>query len=158
MTSDQIAKRLSIRQFGGFYSVTSRRLCKTRKGTTSVIEKESVYQGILAEYSARKAVKEGIQSGEREAPHLPSGMKECFYKDKSKFFRSFADQEYLGVTISGNKPKSQYYKDGKPVDKSEIISDLLASELAPKKSKSELAENNQAEFIIVKVENVVSVS
>ncbi len=157
MKPEQIAKSLSLRGKGQLYSVLSRRPVKTRKGVSSIIEKESSYQGILAEYSARKSVKEGIQSGERDRPQLPNGMKECFYLGESKFFRGFNGTEYLGVTISGNKPKSKYYKNGAIVEKDEIISEVLAAEVAPKKSKEQLAENCQAEFVLIKCDNILRV-
>lgn len=158
MTPEQITQRLAIRKNGQFFTVKTRRPCKTRKGVDCIIEKESVYQGQLCDYSAKFAVKQGIESGERDAPELPKGMKNSFKDGNAKFYNGFNDQKYWGVTIEGNKSKSKYYKNGQIIDKDQILDDLLASEKSPPKDKKELAEKCQAPFVLLKVENVLEIT
>jgi len=158
MTPQQIAQSLAVRKAGCFFTVKIRRPCKTRKGVDSIIEKESIYQGQLCDYSAKSAVKQGIESGERDAPELPKGMKESFKDGNAKFYRGFNDQKYFGVVVDGNKPKSKYYKNGQIVEKDQIIGDLLASELSRPKTKQELAEKRQSPFVLIKCENVLEIT
>lgn len=158
MTPQQIAQSLAIRKAGCFFTVKVRRPCKTRKGIDSIIEKESVYQGQLCDYSAKSAVRQGIESGERDAPELPKGMKESFKDGNAKFYNGFNDQKYFGVVVDGNKPKSKYYKNGQIVEKDQILDDLLASEKSPPKTKQELAEKCQSPFVLIKCENILEIA
>lgn len=157
MTPQQIADKLASRPKGTIFSIVSRRLAKTKKDVSAIIEKESHIQFQLAEYANTANVKSGIQSGEREKPHLPKGVKETFYVDSCKFYRTFGGNECFGGPIAGNKPKSIFYKNGETVSVEEIKDDLLASELAEKKTKSELAEVHQSPFAMISVSNIVSI-
>lgn len=157
MTPQQIANHLSNRPKGSIFQIVSRRLAKTKKDVSAIIEKESRIQFQLAEYANTANVKSGIQSGEREKPQLPKGVKETFNIELCKFYRMFNGNECFGGPISGNKPKSVFYKNGKIVSVEEIKDDLLASELAEKKTKSELAEVHQSPFAMVSCSNIVSI-
>lgn len=157
MTPQQIADKLASRPKGTIFQVISRRLAKTKKDVSAIIEKESHIQFQLAEYANTANVKSGIQSGEREKPHLPKGVKEIFYIDSCKFYRMFNGNECFGGPIGGNKPKSVFYKNGKIVSAEEIENDVLSSELAEKKTKSELSDVNQSPFAIVSCSNIVSI-
>jgi hypothetical protein len=158
MTPDQIAKSLSIRKAGQFFTVISRRFCKVRKGVDSIIEKESTYQGQLCEYKDRAIVKDAILSRERSAPNLPKGVKECFYLGDVKFFAMVNGNTCLAVNVAGNKPKSRFYKNNSPVEESVIVSEVLAQELNKVATKEEAAENNQAPFVMINVQNILAVS
>lgn len=158
MKIDQLTAKLSSRPKGSFFSITTRRPVKLKKGFNVLIEKQSEIQGLFGvEYANTANVKAGVQSGEREAPTLPKGIKQCFYQNGLKFYESFNGNISLGVNRSGNKPKSLFFMDGEQVSEEQIQNMVLSSELAPKKSKLELAENNQSPFIMVKLENVVDV-
>ena len=154
MKIEQISEILSSRPKGTYFQIVSRRPAKTRKGVNSYIEKESRIQGQLCDYSATKNVREGIESGEREAPHLPKGVKECFYVGKVNFFRYFNGSVALAVNVSGNKPVSRFFKNGQEVSKDAVESDLLASELAEYKTKEQLADKNQSPFRAIKLDNI----
>ena len=158
MNITEITTRLANRPKGSIFSIATRRPVQLRKGFTARVEKQSQIQGMFGvEYANMANVKSGIQSGEREVPHLPNGVKRCFYENGLKFFEGFNGNTSLAVSISGNKPTSIYYMDGKQVAEEEIESMLLSSELTPKKSKSELAEKHQSPFMMVNLQNVVDV-
>jgi len=158
MKIDQLTAKLSNRPKGSFFSITTRRPVKLKKGFNVLIEKQSEIQGLFGvEYASTANVKAGIQSGEREAPTLPNGIKRCFYENGIKFYEGFNGNISMGVNRSGNKPKSLFFMDGKEVSEEQIESMVLSSELAEKKSKLELAEKHQSPFVMVKLENVVDV-
>lgn len=158
MKIDQLTTKLSSRPKGSIFSITTRRPVRLKKGFSAVIEKQSQIQGLFGvEYSKTANVKRGIESGEREAPTLPKGFKRCFYKDGLKFYESFSGNTCFGVNLSGNKPKSLFFMDGKQVSEEQIENMVLASELEPKKTRAELADKNQSPFVMVKLENVVDV-
>lgn len=158
MNLDQLTAKLSAHKKGTIFSVTTRRPAKLKKGFSARVEKQSQIQGLFGvEYANTANVKSGIESGEREAPTLPKGFKRCFYKDGVKFYESFSGNTCFGVNIAGNKPKSQFFLDGKPVTEEQIENMVLSSELAEKKTRAELADKNQSPFVMVKLENVVDV-
>jgi hypothetical protein len=158
MNINQLTAKLSSRPKGSIFSITTRRPVKLKKGFSAAVEKQSQIQGLFGvEYANMANVKTGIEAGERESPHLPKGFKRCFYQDGLKFYESFGGNTCLGVNISGNKPKSLFFLDGKQVDESVIENMVLSSELEPKKTRPELAEKNQSPFVMVKLENVVDV-
>lgn len=158
MNINQLTAKLSSRQKGTIFSITTRRPVKLKKGFSAHVEKQSQIQGLFGvEYANTANVKAGIQSGERESPHLPKGFKRCFYENSIKFYESFNGNISMGVNLSGNKPKSLFFMDGKQVDESEIENMVLSSELAEKKTRAELSNKNQSPFVMVKLENVVDV-
>jgi hypothetical protein len=158
MNINQLTAKLSSRPKGSFFSITTRRPVKLKKGFNALIEKQSEIQGLFGvEYANTANVKVGVQSGEREAPTLPKGIKQCFYKDGIKFYESFNGNISMAVNRSGNKPQSIFFMDGKQVSEEQIQNMVLSSELAEKKSKPELADKNQSPFIMVKLENVIDV-
>jgi len=157
MTPEQIANHLSNRPKGTIFSIDSRRLAKTKRDVSSIIEKESHIQFQLAEYANMANVKSGIQSGEREKPHLPKGVKEISYIGACKFYHMFNGNVCFGGPIVGNKPKSVFYKNNQPVSAEEIENDVLASELVEKKTKPELTDVNQSPFAMISVANIVSI-
>ncbi len=158
MKIDQLTAKLSSRPKGSIFSITTRRPVKLKKGFSTVIEKQSQIQGLFGvEYANTANVKAGIQEGERANPHLPKGVKRAFYLGGLKFFETFGGNVCLAVNLSGNKPKSLFFLDGKQVSEEQIESMVLASELEPKKTRAELADKNQSPFLMVKLENVVDV-
>ena len=158
MKIDQLTAKLSSRPKGSIFSITTRRPIKLKKGFSAVIEKQSQIQGLFGvEYSNTSNVRSGVESGERETPHLPKGVKRAFYLGGLKFFETFGGNVCLAVNLSGNKPKSQFFLDGKQVSEEQIEKMVLASELTEKKTRAELADKNQSPFVMVKLENVVDV-
>jgi hypothetical protein len=158
MKITEITRRLANRPKGSIFSLTTRRPVKLKKGFTAHIEKQSQIQGLFGvEYANTANVKAGIQSEEREVPHLPNGVKRCFYQDGLKLYEGFNGNTSLGVNISGNKPKSIFFMDGKQVSEETIENMVLSSELSPKKTRLELEDKNQSPFVMVKLENVVDV-
>lgn len=158
MNITEITTRLANRPKGSIFSLTTRRLAKVKKGVTAYIEKQSQIQGLFGvEYANTANVKSAIQSGEREKPHLPNGVKRCFYENNLKFYEGFNGNISMGVNVSGNKPKSIFFLDGKMVDEETVQNMVLSSELTPKKTRAELVEKNQSPFVMVNLQNVVDV-
>jgi hypothetical protein len=157
MTEQEIAKILLARKRGQFFSVRVNRPGKVRKGVSDNITKVSVVQGILAEYSNRKPVREAVESGLREAPEMPSWA-ESVIVEGLRFWRNIkTGQHYLPVAITGNPAKPQWYRNGEPVTLDDIRENLLASELAQKPTKAETEAKGQAQFIAVGVENIEAI-
>lgn len=157
MTPQQIALTLDSRPKGSFFSVVSRRPAKVRKGVNHVIEKISHTQFQLCDYSKTANVKNGIQSGEREAPKLPNGVAEIIVMGNCKFYKYHNGSMCFGGVISGNPSRSEFLLDGKPVSECEITDYVLSSELEPKKTRADLAEKNMTPFALVKVDNIVGI-
>ncbi len=158
MNVTKIAEILSAKPSGSFYSVKVNRPGKVRKGVADNITKVSVFQGMLAEYSNRKPVKDAVESGERDAPVMPSWA-ESVEIDGLRFWRNIkTGQHYLPVCISGNPAKAQWYRNGEAVTLDEIKDNLLASEYATKPTKEETEEKGQAQFVAVSVDNIETIA
>lgn len=84
-------------------------------------------------------------------------VKRCFYENNLKFYEGFNGNISMGVNVSGNKPKSIFFLDGKMVDEETVQNMVLSSELTPKKTRAELVEKNQSPFVMVNLQNVVDV-
>ena len=158
MTVSQIASILTAKQGGSFYSVKVNRPGKVRKGVEEKITKVSVFQGMLAEYSNRKPVKDAVVAGERDAPTMPTWA-ESIEIEGMRFWRNVKNGNlYLPVCVTGNPSKAQWYRNGEPVNLDDVKDNLLASEYAPKPSKEETEEKGQALFVAVSVENIESIA
>ncbi len=157
MTPEQIAEKLVSRAKGQLYTIKSRRPCKLRKGVNLEIFKETEQQGMLCDYSRRGPVREGVESGEREAPELPKGVKAVKHIGGVKFYEMFNSNICLSVPLSGNPPKSKYLINDKEVTPEEINDYLLASEKVEPESKEELEKIFQAPFKMISVKNIVSI-
>jgi len=157
VNAETIANTLANRQ-NQFFTIKVRRPAKVRKSLPApAIEKESLYQGLLCDYARRAPVREAVEAGEREAPVLPSHIKEVYHINGVKFWRGNNEQEYFPMPISGNKPKVTWYADGHEVPFDDIKMYLLASETNTKPAKAEVEENNQVLFNSIKLENIVEV-
>jgi len=64
----------------------------------------------------------------------------------------------LAVNISGNPPRSIFFKNGREVAKEEIQDEVLAADLQEKKTRAELADQNSSPFVMVKLNNIISIS
>ena len=158
MTVSQIASILTAKQGGSFYSVKVNRPGKVRKGVADNITKVSVFQGMLAEYSNRKPVKDAVVAGERDTPIMPVWA-ESIEIEGMRFWRNVKNGNlYLPVCVTGNPSKAQWYRNGEPVNLDDVKDNLLASEYAPKPSKEETEEKGQALFVAVSVENIESIA
>ena len=157
MTVHEIASILSAKHGGSFYTLNTARPAKVRKGVESAIVKHSVLQGMMADYSARKAVREAVQSGDRDAPEMPAWA-ESVEIGGVRFWRNVkTGAHYLPVVLSGNSSRSEWTMDGKAVTLDDIRELLLASETAPKPDKAELADRGQVPFIAVGVDNITAI-
>jgi len=152
-----IMEALENKQPGSFFTVVVRREAKTFKGVTDKIEKESVMQGILCDYANRKPVREAVKNDERDEPELPSHIKESFCEGNVRFWRGNNGKVYLPVNVAGMTPKVQWFLNGEPVSKDEVLPYVLASERQQPKSKEELAEKGQATFCAIGLENIIEV-
>jgi hypothetical protein len=158
MDAASIAKALENKKAGSFFSVKMRKLAKTFKGVAEVVEKESIMTGQLCDYSARFAVKNAVAEGERDAPELPSHIKNSFTVGSVRFWQGKNGSVYLPMPLAGNKTKVQWYLGGNPVEYSEV-EPLLTSADKPKerKDRDELAEIGQVPFVGINVENILEI-
>jgi len=154
MHESTIAQALENRQRGGFFTLYVDRPANIRKGVAEDIRKQSVFQGQLCDYSAKKIVREAIADGTRDEPVLPSYVKESFYVGNVRFWRGQNGQVYFPVPLVGNKPQVTWTKDGTVVTRDEIAPLLLASEL---RESTPSEEKSQVAFVGIKVENIVEV-
>lgn len=157
MTANEIATILSAKSAGTFYTLVTRRPAKVRKGVADDIVKVSTLQGMLTDYARRKAVREAVASGERDAPELPKHIAESFELNGVRFWRGHNGREYLPVPLTGNAARSRWERNGAEVTLDEIRDLLLASETAARPDKDELADKGQVPFIAIGVENVEAV-
>lgn len=158
MDATSIAKALENRKPGSFFSVKMRKVAKTFKGVTEVVEKESTMTGQLCDYSARAAVKNAVNEGERDAPELPSHIENSFMEGSVKFWQGKTGTVYLPMPLAGNKTKVQWYLGGNPVEYAEVEPYLTSAD-KPKerKDKDELAEIGQVPFVGINIENILEV-
>lgn len=158
MTVSQIASILTAKQGGSFYSVKVNRPGKVRKGVADNITKVSVFQGMMAEYSNRKPVKDAVDAGDRNAPVMPVWA-ESVEVEGMRFWRNIkTGQHYLPVCVTGNPSKATWFRNGEEVTLDAIKDSLLASEYAPKPTKEETEEKGQALFVAVSVDNIESIA
>jgi hypothetical protein len=157
MTPEQIAEKLVSRAKGQLYTVKSRRPCKLKKGFNLEIFKETEQQGMLCDYSRREPVREGVESGEREAPELPKGVKAVKHIGGVKFYEMANGNICLSVPLSGNKAKSKYLLNGQEVSQERISDYLLASEKVEPESKEELEKLHQVPFKMISVGNIIEI-
>mgnify|MGYP000881272647 CR=1 FL=1 len=120
MNVTEIARILSAKQGGSFYSVKVNRPGKVRKGVADNITKVSVFQGMLAEYSNRKPVKDAVEAGERDAPAMPTWA-ESVEIEGMRFWRNVKNGNlYLPVCVTGNPSKAQWFRNGEPVNLDDV--------------------------------------
>jgi hypothetical protein len=100
-----------------------------------------------------KGVREGIESGEREIPQAPKGLKWVLYPFHLKNLAETTDYLRLYYPTGGKiqTPSVTYLVNGSEVTKDEYNSFLTPSAAAPKKR-----DPNQDCFA-VKMENVISI-
>lgn len=157
MTPEQIAQKLVSRAKGQLYTIKSRRPCKLKKGINLEIFKETVQQGMLCDYSARKSVREGVESGEREAPELPKGVKAVKHIGGVKFYENYSGKICISCPLGGNAPKSKFFLNNKEVSPDQISDYLLASEKVQPESKEELEAKHFAPFKMIDVANILEI-
>lgn len=158
MNVTEIARILTAKQGGSFYSVKVNRPGKVRKGVADNITKVSVFQGMLADYSNRKPVKDAIEAGERDAPVMPVWAESVEIEGMRFWQNTKTGQHYLPVCVTGNPAKAQWYRNGEPVNLDDVKDSLLASEYATKPSKEATEAKGQALFVAVSVDNIESIA
>ena len=158
MQVEEIVRKLNDRQKGQIFTVVVERPADVYKTVTDTIVKRSEFQGQLCDYARRAPVREAVEAGDREAPELPSHIKESFEVEGIKFWRNKNEKTiYLCIPNTGNPPKVEWFLNGEPVSKDAIKHMLKASETASKPSKETVESKGQALFFAPKVENVKEV-
>lgn len=155
MTKEQIASIIKDRK-GQFFTITVQRPAKTLQGAPN-IEKRSEYQGQNCDYANRSPVRTGVEEGNREAPVLPSHIKEVVMIEGVKFWLGHNGQYYFPMPITGNKPKVAWYLENELSTFENVQQFLYASEKTKKPTKEETEEKNQVLFNAIKIENIVSI-
>ena len=160
MNKETIIKTLSTRHRATCFSITVNRTAKLLKEFKGInLRKVSTYSLQLASYGKRSPVKQAIESGEREAPKLPSYVKHAERLDNGlSFWIGYNGQEYLAMPLFGDSVRSKWILDEKEVRLEEVSHMLLASETKAKRSKSEAESEGQALFSAIKLENVESIA
>lgn len=158
MNATSIASILEAKK-GRIFTVTVNRPAKNRAAYEGEkIEKRSVYQGQNCDYANRAPVKQAIADGNMVAPALPSHIQEVFHISDVKFWRGKNGQEYFPMPVTGNKPKVQWFHNGKEVELEDIQHMLLSSEYAEKPKKPESTDGKvSVPFNAIKVENIASI-
>lgn len=155
MTTNQIAEALANTRKGQFFSVTIQRPAKVFKGVTDTIVKTTTVTAQNADYAARAAVREAVESGDREAPVLPSFVTNVVVIDGVKFWEG-KNGFYLPVPVT-NHGNPVWTRNGVEVKKEDISDLLLASEKSEPVSKDDLADKGQVPFIAVNVDNIIAI-
>lgn len=164
MTKIEIIEALKKSPKGTFATleiVRPVKLLKSAEAQGIKIEKKSIVQVRLANYSAMRAVREAEKNEEREAPRLPSHISHVETVEGVKFWHGKNGQLYLPYPVDGNQPISEYFADGVKVESSTVKPYALASEFPErgtlKEEKAESAKKFQAPFIAVKLENIAAI-
>jgi hypothetical protein len=157
MTVEAIALALQGRQ-NKLFTIEVRRPANLRAAHKNLaIEKKSKYQGILCDYARRDPVRKAVDSGERDAPVLPSHIQEVFYCNGVKFWRGKNGETYFPMPITGNSAKAVWLFNNEPVPLDDIKAYLLASEV-PKatnaEEKANAEEKGQVIFNAIKIGNI----
>ena len=140
MEAQAIADILNTRNNGQFFTVRMKRLAKTFKGVTEVIEKESEMQGILCDYANRAPVKNAVADGLRDEPEIPKHILRSFKIGNARFWEGKNGKIYLLIPATGNHPKAKWFLNGKEVKKADVEHYLLASETRTQPTKTEIEE------------------
>ncbi len=154
MNSTSIVAAFSKRKKGQFARIVMERpaaIRKTLAAEAGVIVKRTALTVQLCDYANRGPIKQAVESGEREAPCLPSWVVSTeSLPNGLKFWRHASGQQYLAAPLVGSKSAAQWTRNGKKVSLSEIAHFLLASETAKK-------EAGEVPFVAIKVENILTV-
>ena len=148
MKLKELARLLQVVNGGEFHNVEWERVLKTRKGIDDVITKRS--KAVLrmgVNYDHKQAVKTkrevGILPSENQG--LPYGQWRMF-----PYLIKHNDKLQLRVTTAQNTVfKTQYFKNGQLVEKSEIIDSCLKSETQ--------SSDSQIDVFNLKIENIISI-
>jgi len=162
MKKSEIIKALGHVPAGGFFSITVLRPAHLNASHKEVdLQVESVFQMQKAAYSKRKAVREAVANGEREAPTLPKWLDpQSLESVKGIHFAShWNGTEYLRQPqFEGNKTSKKFLLNGKEISPEDVRGMVQVSkEFRSRPSTETLASKGQVRFNTVKLENVNSV-
>lgn len=155
MTPLEISTALESRKGGQFVTVFISRPAHLRAAFKGMdIRKNSRVQVQLASYANRKAVKEAVEAGTRDAPELPSHISHVETIGNVRFWKGKNGKTYFPYPVIGGNTTSEYVQNGNVVDAESIRQFCLASEFPNRASVETLAERGQVPFIGVTVENI----
>lgn len=147
MKLEDIIKQISKTRNGTFRSVKTRRFIKLKSG--AIAEKESLFQvQNNIEYGNRATVQRQTSCPIWAKAVYISGIK--FWQNKN------TGEHYLPLNISG-KVVSRWSLNGKRIRVEDIEDNLPAKEKQKRPTAEELAEKNQAQFVICKIDTVISI-
>lgn len=171
MNAQQIIDKLATRKGGGVFWVSYsgqpsglRAYAKRGENGAGDIRKSKCIPLQVASYENRKAVREAIAKGERQAPKMPDWMEYVEplgdgkggayigrHKEKGTLYLCAPKQDIA-------EGKTTYTQDGAKVEFEAIKQHFTPSALTPRPSKSELNAEGQDEFRRIKSENLVEIS
>jgi hypothetical protein len=158
MTPLAISEALETRKGGQFVTVFISRPAHLRAQWKGIldIQKHSRVQVQLASYANRKAVKEAVASGTRDAPELPKHISHVETIGNVRFWIGKNGKTYFPYPVIGGNTTSEYTKDGKPITVESLKAHCycLASEFPNRPTVEALADKGQVPFIGVTVENI----
>lgn len=157
MNKQDIIKALETRKRGQFFSLNVKRPAKAlKKYVDESLEKKSVFTCQLASYAKRKPVIHAVNEAVREAPKTPSWVVRVEKIGNLTFWHHANGQQYLAAPVISSQ-QTQWLQDGKKTPLALIAHKLQASEKKQKATKEELAEKGQAQFMAVKLENIINI-
>jgi len=131
MNYETIAAKVKNMTKGTIHTITYEKELKTYKGVIDKVSKKTIIQGrVGVNYDNMQVVKEGRENGTLPAENagMPEHMR-WIDDDHLFIINNKTGKIMLRVsTANSNLPKTQYYKNGVPVEKSEIESLCLKSE------------------------------
>lgn len=165
MTKEQVLIRFADRQTHGFASVVLENQPSglNAKGKKMNIMKRQRFTVNLVDYAKRKAVKQGVESGEREAVKLPSWLRVTATHGKLVFTEHVSNKTpYLSMPYE-SKGDAEYFMNGERVKFEDIKQFYQPSKLKELEKplavrKLEAREKHQDLFMRPKLESIVSIT
>jgi hypothetical protein len=150
-----IAQRLAAKNKSTFFTVRIRREAAKRAAFRSEnIEKESTFQGMTnIDYANRSPVREAVAAGLRDAPQTPSWVERCEYIEDTRFWIK-GDQWYFPMVFIKTLDCC-WWRNEQPTEFETVKPMLLASEYAERPTKDEIEDKGQAQFVGIKVQNIL---
>ena len=142
---------------GQCFTLRMERQAKLKKAFKGAdLKVRSTYSCQRAEYGNKEVVRRAVQNGLRHAPKLPEWAQR-FEVEGVTFWRHKQNKtEYFPFPLFGDK-KQQWLLNGQEVNREDVRHMVLASELAERPTKEDLADKGQAPFRTPKVKNILSI-
>jgi hypothetical protein len=157
MTREEIIKAVAHNK-GGMFTVQVDRPAKLKKAFENTdLRVHSSMQLQKAGYGRIKAVREAVESGEREAPQLPKWINPATVRVEHglRFGQHWNGTEYLMQPLfDGNKTTKFFVLNGEKIQLDYIKDMVLSDEYREKPSKQDLAKKGQAPCVSIKLTNI----